>query len=79
MKNIPTQVTKAAAELIEAYGDSIAYIGEYDGHDVYVYEFPKDSSTGYPFVYLFKDGVATEISEDIALHIINSTVKNSGI
>lgn len=59
MKNIPAQVKKAAAELIEAYGDSIDYIGIYKGKQVYLYRFPEDIETGFPFYYLF-DGKSVD-------------------
>ncbi len=60
MKNIPTQVKKAAAELIEVYGDSIDYIGIYKGKQVYLYRFPEDIETGFPFYYLY-DGKSVDV------------------
>lgn len=78
MANIPIQVKKAAAELIEAYGDSIVYIGEYSGCEAYLFQFPKDSSTGFPFVYLLGDNQVTEVSGNIALDIINLLIKDDG-
>lgn len=78
MKNIPAQVKKAAAELIEAYGDSIAYIGEYSGSEAYLFQFPEDSSTGFPFVYLLSDNKVTEVSGNIALDIIDLLIKDDG-
>ena len=78
MKNIPAQVKKAAAELIEVYGDSIVYIGEYSGSEVYLFQFPEDSSTGFPFVYLLGDNKVTEVSGGIALDIIDLLIKDDG-
>ena len=78
MENIPIQVKKAAAELIEAYGDSIVYIGEYSGCEAYLFQFPEDSSTGFPFVYLFGDNKVTEVSGGIALDIIDLLIKDYG-
>ena len=60
MKNIPTQVKKAAAELIEVYGDSIDYIGIYKGKQVYLYRFPEDIETGFPFYFLY-DGKSADV------------------
>lgn len=60
MKNIPAQVKKAAAELIEAYGDSIDYIGTHKGKQVYLYRFPEDIETGFPFYYLY-DGKSVDV------------------
>lgn len=75
----PQTIVNAAKSLIEIYGENFSYLGRYDGADAYVYEFPKDSSTGYPFVYLLKEGVVTEVTGDIALHIINLTIEDAGI
>lgn len=60
MKNIPDIVKKAAAELIEAYGDSIVYIGEYSGCEAYLFQFPEDVETGFPFYYLY-DGKSVDV------------------
>ena len=56
MKNVPQIVKDAAHDLIIMYGDTIDYLGKYEGADAYMYHFPEDSCTGYPFVYLVKDG-----------------------
>ena len=60
MTHIPEQVKKAAAELIEIYGDSIEYIGIYKGKQVYLYRFPKDVETGFPFYFLY-DGRSVDV------------------
>ena len=60
MTHIPEQVKKAAAELIESYGDSIAYIGIYNGKQVYLYRFPEDVETGFPFYFLY-DGKSVDV------------------
>lgn len=78
MKNIPIQVKKAAAKLIEVYGDSIVYLGEYSGCEAYLFQFPEDSSTGFPFVYLLGDNKVTEVSGGIALDIIDLLIKDGG-
>ena len=60
MTHIPEQVKKAAAELIESYGDSIDYIGIYKGKQVYLYRFPEDVETGFPFYFLY-DGKSVDV------------------
>ena len=60
MTHIPAQVKKAAAELIEIYGESIDYIGIYKGKQVYLYRFPEDIETGFPFYYLY-DGKSVDV------------------
>lgn len=77
MKNIPELVKTAAKSLIDMYGDNFSYLGMYDGAEAYVYEFPEDSCTGFPFVYLLKDDIVTEVSGYIALHIIDLAAKDS--
>ena len=42
--NVPEQVKNEARELIEQYGDSFEYLGNYEGSDVYVFKFPEDPS-----------------------------------
>lgn len=51
--NIPEQVKNEARLLIEQYGDSFEYLGKFEGQDAYVFKFPEDSDTGYPFIYLY--------------------------
>ena len=48
--NIPEQVKNEARALIEQYGDTFEYLGIYEGQEAYVFKFPEDSCTGYPFV-----------------------------
>ena len=60
MTHIPEQVKKAAAELIEIYGESIDYIGIYKGKQVYLYRFPEDVETGFPFYFLY-DGKSVDV------------------
>jgi hypothetical protein len=60
MTHIPAQVKKAAAELIEIYGESIDYIGIYKGKQVYLYRFPKDVEMGFPFYFLY-DGKSVDV------------------
>lgn len=76
MKNIPELVKATAKSLIDMYGENFSYLGMYDGAEAYVYEFPKDSCTGFPFVYLLKDDIVTEASGYIALHIIDLAAKD---
>ena len=72
MTKIPQIVKDAAKDLIEIYGDKFDYLGKYEGADAYVFSFPEDSCTGFPFVYLVKDDKVEEISGFLALDIIGS-------
>lgn len=74
--NIPVQVKDEARELIEQYGDTFEYLGDYEGQEAYMFKFPEDSCTGYPFVYLYDGNTVTEISGPLSLDIIGSFVEN---
>ena len=74
MEKIPQMVKDAARDLIEMYGDLVDYLGKHEGADAYVYRFPDDSCTGYPFVYLVKDGKVDVVTETPALYIIGRFV-----
>lgn len=73
---VPEQVKNEARELIEQYGDSFKYIGKYEGQDTFMFNFPEDSDTGFPFVYLFNGVEAIGITNFLALDIINSLIKD---
>ena len=73
--NIPASIIKAARELVEQYGSTFDHLGEYKGCQAYVFCFPEDSETGFPFVYLLApDGHVTEVTGFDALDIINALV-----
>jgi hypothetical protein len=76
-KDIPRAVIETAKSLVEQYGAHFSYLGRYENADAYVYEFPEDSCTGFPFVYLLEGSTATEITGEIALHIINLTIEDT--
>lgn len=74
--NIPEQVKNEARALIEQYGDTFEYLGIYEGQEAYVFKFPEDSCTGYPFVYLYDGKEATEITSPLSLDVIDSCIEN---
>ena len=74
--NVPEQVKNEARGLIEQYGDSFEYLGNYEGSDVYVFKFPEDADTGFPFVYWYKDGSVFVEMGFKALDTINLFVKD---
>lgn len=69
---VPAPVLAAAAGLVEMYGPQFELLGQTDGADVYMFCFPDDEVTGFPFVYLLKDGKAKEVTGFDALSIIGS-------
>lgn len=52
---IPQPVLKAAKKLIDRYGNRLAFVGKYNGQNVYVFSFPDDVETGFPFLYLYDE------------------------
>lgn len=75
--NIPEQVKNEARGLIEQYGESFEYLGDYEGQEAYMFKFPEDSCTGFPFVYLFKSGAVVEVTGPVAFNIIDSFVEDA--
>ncbi len=70
---VPKEVLKAAAGLVEMYGPKLTLLGEREGQAVYLFQFPKDLYTGFPFVYLYEEGrPALEVTGEDALEIIGS-------
>lgn len=60
--NVPEPVKTEARRLIERYGDSFDYLGNHEGQEAYLFRFPDDATAGFPFLYLFKDGEAMEVT-----------------
>ncbi len=73
---VPEQIKSAAKSLIDIYGNTFDYLGKYKGKDAFVFRFPDDANTGFPYIYLFKDDKVTEITGFEALDILNLLVEN---
>jgi hypothetical protein len=70
---VPSEVIKAAAGLVEMYGESFEYLGKSGDMDVYMFAFPDDELTGFPCVYLYKPGSpALAVSGMQAVRIVAS-------
>ena len=76
MAKVPQIVKDAARDLIDRFGDNFDYLGKFEGSDAFAYAFPEDSCTGFPFVYLVKDGKVDEITDSPAMFIIESLVED---
>lgn len=70
----PQVVTEKAKGLIELYGPQLAYIGNYENLQVFMFQFPENTETGFPFVYLYdrSSNVATEVIGFDALEVISN-------
>ena len=69
----PPEVLKAAKGLVNMFGPHFVLLGERDGQEVYMFQFPEDSTTGFPFVYLYEKGKpALEVTGFEAVDIIDS-------
>lgn len=69
---VPSTVRRAAKTLIDLYGENIVFIGHKEAIDIFRFQFPEDTRTGYPFVFLYdkrKDSV-NKITGFEALNII---------
>ena len=53
IKEIPQAVIKEAKGLIDRYGQCFDYLGEYKNADYFVFRFPDETITGFPFVYVY--------------------------
>lgn len=73
---VPEEVIKAAGQLVEQYGENFEYLGRKDDTDYFLYAFPEDSCTGFPFVYAFKDGDVDTMTGDIAFYIIDLFIED---
>lgn len=66
----PKEVIQAAGGLIEMYGDCLEYLGERKGQDVFQFAIPPKYFTGYPFLFLYKDGAVRKVIGLDALNIV---------
>lgn len=70
---VPKEVLKAAAGLVEMYGPKFTLLGEREGQAVYLFNLPEDEETGFPFVFLHEEGrPALKVTGFDALEIIAS-------
>lgn len=53
MDIIPQSVIQEAKGLVELYGNTIKYLGVKGKLHVYMFEFPEQVVTGFPFVFLY--------------------------
>lgn len=58
----PKAVIKEAQSLIDRYGDRLEYLGDVDGQKAWLFAFPDDATVGFPFLYLYADGEALEVT-----------------
>ena len=72
---IPAEVKEAAKELIAMYGSHFKYLGKSDGADYYMFKFPDDEESGFPFVFRYKDGEVLTIQGFAALDTIRLFIK----
>lgn len=72
-KDIPTAVIQKAKGLINLYGVNLDFIGLYKGMDVYAFQFPENTETGYPFLYLYdrQSKNTTDVTGFEALYILD--------
>lgn len=70
---IPQAIKKSASWYLKnCPGSVIVHLGKYHGDETYYVQMPEESITGYPPVFLFKDGKAVEIMGEESLKVISS-------
>lgn len=74
--NIPEQVIKEAGNMMEQYGGNLEYLGDVDGQKAWLPRLPDDLVIGFPFLYLYKDGEAIEITGPSVFDFIGLYVKD---
>lgn len=74
-KKIPQTVKDAAKGLVDMFGSHFEYLGQYEGADFYMFEFPDGSMNGFPEVYQYENGEVLTLTGFAALDIINLLVK----
>ena len=50
---IPKVVMDEAAALVGQYGENIVLLGHKDVWDVYMFQFPEGSLTGFPYIFIY--------------------------
>lgn len=73
---IPKAVKQEAQYLIDRYGDRLKYLGDVDGQKAWLFVYPEEVTNGYPFLYLFKDGKAVEITGSSVFDFAELYVEN---
>ena len=70
--DVPAEVIAAASGLTALYEPRFEYLGQLGSQDVFMFLFPKGELTGFPFLYLFEDGVAEEVTGIPAVRLLRS-------
>lgn len=73
---IPAQVMEVASKLRAMFGEHVEYLGEFQGAQAYYYHYPDDVTAGVCPVYLFDDNTVEEITDDIAMVILESFIED---
>lgn len=76
---IPAQVINAASELIKSYGNHVEHLGDFNGVQAFYYHYPHDVTAGACPVYLFDGTSVDEVTDDVALSIIQSFLENVNV
>ena len=70
---IPKVVLEDAKQLVQLYGENIIKIGSENIWDIYMFQFPENSLTGYPILFMHdtKTDSVIMITNFEALDVIN--------
>lgn len=72
METIPQLVIDKAKDLVEKYGKNFRLLEKKNGKSIYVYEFPQNERTGFPYIFIYdeEDSAVEEITGIKALKML---------
>ena len=73
---IPQKVLEAAKPLLTDIS-FVEYLGKFKGEDAYILNYKIPVNTGFPFVYLYKNGRVKTVSGFDSLNILRVFFKDS--
>ena len=56
-------------------GAKIVHLGQYNGEEVFYVQMPDDTITGYPPVFILREGKAVEIIGEESLQILSNLLE----
>ena len=70
---IPYTIKRKAASILKAYPEAqLVHLGQYKGEEAFCIQMPDDAITGYPPVYLLRNGKAVEIFGEEVFEVLRS-------
>lgn len=74
--DVPIEVRRAAAWLIERYGCNFLDLGDCGTGRAYLFCFPDDKETGFPSVFIMQEAGVLEIEGFEALNLLGDLIED---